>query len=390
MFRIGAVARDYAWGSTTAIPDFLGETPTGEPYAEAWLGAHPSAPSPLLDTLTAADPATPGAPRAPGLDLRSAIAADPKAMLSAGVAERFDSTLPFLVKLLAPAQAVSLQVHPGAEQARESFARQQAAGTVFDDPSRGFKDPFHKPEMVYALTPFRGLVGFRRRAESAALLTRLNVATLAPVVAQLSAAEDDRAVEGAFTLLLTSVTTETVDEAVARSAVLAASHPAYAAVGEIARHYPGDTGLIASLMLNLVTVEPGEAVFVNDGVPHAYLSGLALEIMANSDNVIRAGLTVKHVDVAALLACADFQDAAADVLTGEPLGENARVFRPDAAEFALAVITSTPPASLSCAGSVSQVWSETASGVVVTPSLCTPILSSAALTHSAARVVSAL
>ena len=337
MYRIGAVARDYAWGSTTAIADFLGVPPTGAPCAEVWLGAHPSAPSPLLHSDGATDAAPPARP---GRDLRSLIAADPIAALGAEVAARFDSTLPFLVKLLAPAQAVSLQVHPGAEQARETFAQQQASGIVFEDPSRGFKDPFHKPEMVYALTPFRGLVGFRDRVESAELLGRLDVAVLAPVVAQLSG-EDDRAVERAFTLLLTTITADAVDEAVERSAVLARRHPAYAAVGEIARHYPGDTGVVASLMLNLVTLSPGEAVFVNDGVPHAYLSGLALEIMANSDNVIRAGLTVKHVDVPALLACADFTDAAAVVLTGDLLGPDTRVFRPDAAEFALAVITSS-------------------------------------------------
>lgn len=317
MDRLVNTVRPYAWGSLTAIPELLGARPTGEPQAEMWMGAHPGAPS-RLD-------------RGEGsVALSDVIAADPERELGAEAVRAFGPRLPFLLKVLAAASPLSLQVHPDLAQAKEGFADEEARGVPVDAPHRNYKDANHKPELICALTPFDGLCGFRDPDEAAALLAALDVDSLKPYVDILHAHPESHALREVLTAVLTAdreAISETVHQAAAAAERLGALDgpyaPAYAAYATIARHYPGDPGVIAAMLLNFVTLQPGEALYLGAGVPHAYLDGLGVEIMANSDNVLRCGLTPKHVDVPELLRIVRFESDAPAVLRPEadPSGE---------------------------------------------------------------------
>ncbi|MEU6981593.1 MULTISPECIES: mannose-6-phosphate isomerase, class I [unclassified Streptomyces] len=306
MDRLANTVRPYAWGSTTAIPELLGTTPTGEPQAELWMGAHPGAPS-----RTGRGP------------LNEVIAADPVRELGPAAVERFGPGLPFLFKILAAGAPLSLQVHPDLAQAREGFAAEEAAGIPLDAPHRNYKDANHKPELICALTPFHGLCGFRDPVEAADTIAALGVDSLKPYVDLLHAHPVEAALREVLTALLTADREEmahTVAETAAAAGRLGGAHAPYA---QIAHHYPNDPGVIAAMLLNPVTLQPGEAMFLGAGVPHAYLDGLGVEIMANSDNVLRCGLTPKHVDVPELLRVVRFEPMDPGILRPEasPAGE---------------------------------------------------------------------
>ncbi|MDT9691233.1 mannose-6-phosphate isomerase, class I [Streptomyces sp. P9(2023)] len=306
MDRLVNTVRPYAWGSTTAIPELLGTTPTGEPQAEMWMGAHPGAPS--------------HTERGP---LNEVIDADPVRELGAAAVEKFGPRLPFLLKLLAAGAPLSLQVHPDLAQAKAGFAAEEAAGVPIDASHRNYKDANHKPELICALTPFNGLCGFRDPIEAADALSALGVDSLKPYVDLLHAHPEEAALREVLTALLTADPAEmahTVTEAAAAAERLGGAHAPYAA---IAHHYPNDPGVIAAMLLNFVQLQPGEALFLGAGVPHAYLDGLGVEIMANSDNVLRCGLTPKHVDVPELLKIVRFEPTEPGILRPEasPTGE---------------------------------------------------------------------
>ncbi|TDC13188.1 mannose-6-phosphate isomerase, class I [Streptomyces sp. 8K308] len=308
MDRLVNTIRPYAWGSPTAIPRLLGVEPTGEPQAELWMGAHPGAPS-RLDRGTGP------------VSLADVIAADPAGELGAATLTAYGPRLPFLLKLLAAETPLSLQVHPDLDQAAAGFADEEARGIPVDAAHRNYKDANHKPELICALTPFDGLCGFRPAAESAELLDGLGVDELKPYADLLRARPEGDALREVLTAVLTADPVAMADTVHKTTEALEAAegedHATYAAM---ARHYPGDPGVIAALLLNLVRLEPGEALFLGAGVPHAYLSGLGVEIMANSDNVLRCGLTPKHVDVPELLRVVRFEATAPGVLraSGEP------------------------------------------------------------------------
>jgi mannose-6-phosphate isomerase len=329
MDRLVNTVRPYAWGSTTAIPELLGTEPTGEPQAELWMGAHPGAPS-RLD-------------RASGrLPLNEVIDADPDAVLGKETVERFGPRLPFLLKVLAAGAPLSLQVHPDLEQARTGFADEEARGVPIDAPHRNYKDANHKPEMICALTPFDGLCGFRRAAEAADLLEGLGVGSLKPYVDILRARPENDALREVLVAVLTAdraAMADTVAEATEAAAALAEKPgdlaASYAAYAGIAHHYPGDPGVIAAMLLNYVRLQPGEALYLGAGVPHAYLDGLGVEIMANSDNVLRCGLTPKHVDVPELLKITRFEPGDPGVLRPEADGGAEEVYATPIDEFRL-------------------------------------------------------
>lgn len=317
MDRLTNTIRPYAWGSRTALPELLGTPPTGEPQAELWMGAHPGAPS-TIDR---------GLGRWP---LDSVIDAAPEAELGEGVVQRFGPALPFLLKVLAAGAPLSLQVHPGLDQARAGFAREEARGVPLDARDRNYKDPNHKPELICALDEFAGLCGFRDPAGTALLLDRLSVPALASLADTLRAEPEDEALREVLTAILT-MAPETVTEVVGettRALERTAAHPqdlpaelvsalgSYAALGHA---FPGDPGVIAALLLNHVRLQPGEALYLGAGVPHSYLGGLGLEILANSDNVVRCGLTSKHVDVPELLTIVDFRSTEPAVLRPVPV-----------------------------------------------------------------------
>ncbi|MFJ7961266.1 mannose-6-phosphate isomerase, class I [Streptomyces sp. NPDC096319] len=318
MDRLVNTVRPYAWGSTTAIPELLGTAPTGEPQAEMWMGAHPGAPSRTergaLDTL---------------------IAADPVRELGERSVEKFGPRLPFLLKLLAAGAPLSLQVHPDLEQARAGYAAEEAAGIPADAPHRTYKDANHKPELICALTPFDGLCGFRAPAEAADLMAELGVDSLKPYVDLLHAHPEEAALREVLTALLTADREEmahTVTEAAAAADRLGGDHAPFA---YLAHHFPGDPGVLAAMLLNRVRLQPGEALYLGAGVPHAYLDGLGVEIMANSDNVLRCGLTPKHVDVPELLRIVRFEPNDAAVLRPEASPSGEEVYETPIDEFRL-------------------------------------------------------
>ncbi len=322
MDRLTNVIRPYSWGSRTALPELLGTAPTGEPQAELWMGAHPGAPS-TLDRGNGPQP------------LNALIDADPEGELGTATVARFGPTLPFLLKILAAGEPLSLQVHPDLARARSGFADEEVRGIPLDAFARNYKDANHKPELICALGDFVGLCGFRRPAETARLLEALAVPALAPLARVLREQPESEALQAALTAVLTidaetmAATVRQTTEALSQAAKaveagdltgsaladlpmsIQSSLGSYAAIG---RFYPEDAGVVAALLLNHIRLAPGEALFLGAGIPHAYLNGLGVEILANSDNVLRCGLTPKHVDIPELLEVVDFRSTDPDIL----------------------------------------------------------------------------
>lgn len=315
LVRLDCTVRCYAWGSRTVLAELLGRAPGDEPEAELWVGAHPDAPARL---------------RGDGRTLPEYIAGDPVAAL--GPAAAPGAGLPFLLKVLAVEHPLSLQVHPDERQAREGFARDNAAGLAPDAPDRNYRDDSSKPELVCALTPFDALCGLREPVEAAGLVGALGVAALDEVVAALAAEDAKRAVE----MLLTwpsGLRAELVEDV--RKACARLDGEPYRVVERLAELHPDDTGPVTSLLLNLVRLEPGQALNVPPRTLHAYLRGTAVEIMASSDNVLRGGLTPKHVDVPEVLAVADFGAFDPVPLRAEPAANGEGAYPSPAAGFRL-------------------------------------------------------
>ena len=335
------VTQPYAWGSHTAIAELQGRAaPTAQPEAELWMGAHPSAPS--------------GVERA-GVrtTLDAVIAADPAGELGAECAARFGGRLPFLLKVLGVAKALSIQVHPSREQAAAGYRAENERGLPPGDKSRNYADDWPKPEILCALTRFEALAGMRTAADAAALLRTLEVGQLAPLADDLASAGDLAAPSGligtgdpgALTRALGAILTwPAADRGALVAAVVAACERVAAGGGEYAAacaatartagDHPGDLGIVASLLLRYVVLRPGEAIFLPAGGPHAYLRGTGVELLANSDNVVRAGLTPKHIDVPELLKLTD-PAAAVPVIEPRPLGGGVAVYNSPAPEFRL-------------------------------------------------------
>lgn len=318
MDRLDNTIRPYAWGSTTAIPELRGVGPTGEPQAEMWMGAHPGAPS-----------------RTARGTLVEVIEGDPERELGAKAVAKFGPRLPFLLKILAAGAPLSLQVHPDLEQAKEGFADEQRRGVPIDAPHRNYKDANHKPELICALTEFDGLCGFRDPVEAAGFLAGLGVDSLEPYVDLLHARPEDAALREVLTAVLTADPEEMTRTVAAATAACTRLGGAYAPYAGLAHHYPGDPGVIAAMLLNHVRLQPGEALFLGAGIPHAYLSGLGVEIMANSDNVLRCGLTPKHVDVPELLRVVRFEPGDPGVLRPEAAPDGEEVYETPIDEFRL-------------------------------------------------------
>lgn len=324
-FELDNPIQAYAWGSRTAIAELLGRpAPSAVPQAEMWMGAHPRAPSKIF---------VDGAWQ----PLDRLIQQYPEAILGPGVAARFGPRLPYLFKVLAAAEPLSIQAHPDLSQAREGFARENRAGIPIDAPTRNYRDDNHKPELICALSPFWALNGFRLAAGISANLRALCPASLRAEIAAFEAADATAAVRTLFSGLMTLDTMRR--RAVVEEAVTSARQGEGEVcrwVAALGRRYPADIGVLAPALLNLVCLAPGEAMFLPAGRLHAYLEGTAIEIMANSDNVLRGGLTAKHVDVPELLRVLHFTGERPEVLrAGAGTGGS---FDTPAAEFALWVL----------------------------------------------------
>ena len=263
MQRVHGRAQHYAWGDTTSIPAMVGQEPDGRPWAEWWMGTHPLAPSTLQD----------------GSPLQSVA-----------------GELPYLLKLMAAAQPLSLQTHPDRITAAAGFEREQQLGIARDSPQRLYRDPFAKPEMLCALTTFDTLCGFRPVDDTISLLDEIEAHDLAELL------QNEK--------LATTVAALYQREFDPKSTIAACrQHDSVEAtlVSELADQYPDDPSVAITLLLNRVMLSAGEAVFLGPGNLHAYLRGFGVEVMGNSDNVIRGGMTVKHIDVEELLRVLDFE-----------------------------------------------------------------------------------
>jgi mannose-6-phosphate isomerase len=314
--------RDYAWGSRTAIAGLLGEaSPSPGPQAELWMGAHPAAPSHVVLAGRR-------------LSLPELVAGAPEAILGPGVVAHFGPHLPFLAKLLAAAEPLSIQAHPDARQAREGFAREDALGIPLDSDERCYRDASHKPELLCALGPFEALRGFRPPAEIAHLAERLGAPGLRAFVTRALAGASP--LRGLFTgLSCLDAGRRAALLAEAAEAAASSEDPALAWIARLAELHPGDAGALAPLFLHHLRLGPGEAIFLPPGELHTYLGGFAVEVMASSDNVLRGGLTAKHVDVDELLRILRFEPGSTQVLRPEPDGAGAAVYPTPAAEFEL-------------------------------------------------------
>ncbi|MCU1515517.1 MAG: mannose-6-phosphate isomerase [Pseudarthrobacter sp.] len=338
MYELENVLRDYAWGSTTAIANLLGRPESGSPEAELWIGAHPDSPSVARR------------PDGPTMPLDELISQDPQHYLGAESVARFGPRLPFLAKLLAAAGPLSLQVHPSLEQAKAGFARENAEGVAADAASRNYRDDNHKPEMVFALTPFEALCGFRPAAATRDILLHVVAAfdaveaplppVLSDLVADLGSGDEDAGLRAAFERLISggpevAEATALVAGVLVSGASLEPYEPELATVVSLNDKYPGDPGVLISLLLNRISLAPGEAVYLPAGNVHAYLNGLGVEVMASSDNVLRGGLTPKFIDVPELLRTIDFKAVAVPMLTAEVSGLGQELYQPPFQEFQL-------------------------------------------------------
>lgn len=346
MFLLSNAVRDYAWGSRTRLAEFLGRTPSGRPEAELWIGAHEGDPSRLPD----------------GSSLGEVIADAPQQLLGSRVADIFGDRLPFLMKVLAVDEPLSLQVHPSSERARSGHARENAEGIPVDDPVRSYKDQWHKPELLFALTRFEGMAGFRDVPSTVQLLRLLSLPWADDLARRLEDGPPHQTLEAATTEILSlsgrglARTLRDVGHAAThagargrrtdlrhrssgrdQSLVNREAVRVFALLSGLAAKYPKDPGVLVALLLNHVVLAPGEAMFVNAGMIHAYTSGFGVEIMASSDNVLRAGLTPKHRDVAELLHVTNFTPIPPPRWQSIQRGHGFTHIEPPVAEFALTV-----------------------------------------------------
>ena len=318
--------RTYAWGSRTAIAEFTGKrSPTAHPEAELWFGAHPGDPA-WLETDTGER------------SLLETVREDPEGQLGAAVRNRFGDALPFLMKVLAADEPLSLQAHPSAQQAVEGFAREDRLGIPVYSPIRNYRDRSHKPELLVALETFDALAGFRPAPRSVELMRALAVADLDPFIGLLAGQPDADGLRALFTTWITApqpdldvLVPAVIDGAISyvqsRKKEFAAEAKTVLELGE---RYPGDAGVLAALLLNRLSLKPGEGIYLPAGNLHTYLHGVGIEVMANSDNVLRGGLTPKHVDVPELLRVLDFTPASEDTL------------RPKTSEDGIELVYDTP------------------------------------------------
>ncbi len=354
--RLHNPIQTYAWGSRTGIATFLGRpSPAEEPQAEMWMGAHPRASSEIeIDGRR--------------VSLADAVATAPEEVLGEEVAARHGATLPFLFKVLAAGGGLSIQVHPDRHQAGAGYRREDDLGIALQAPERNYRDRNHKPEVLYAVTPFVILRGFRPPAEIFVLMRRFDLPELVPEVREALRAGDLERFFSAYMALGPEQLRALLTRALARiSAGAAGGEPQAELIGswviKLQQQFPGDRGILAPLFLYLTELSPGEAIFTGPGIFHAYLEGVGIELMANSDNVVRGGLTPKHVDVEELMRVLRFEPEPPRLLRST-VAEGVRRFEPVADEFSLSVLRATPGRILSGHGGVEILLCSRGKGII--------------------------
>ncbi len=340
--RLEPFVQHYAWGDAETIPDLLGCDRDGKPWAELWLGTHPKGPAGVI--LGEQEATVP---------LKHYIAGDPPGILGSS-GERYNGELPFLMKILAVGSPLSIQCHPTIAQAQEGFARENRIGVPLGDPGRNYRDANHKPEIICALTPFTALCGFRLPEEIDRLFSALGSDVYDEVLRPLLFEADGDRLRCYREFFIRLMTLEgSLKEyllADLRNAVvrLATQQREFMMISRLLDRYPGDIAAASPLYLNLVELVPGEALYQPAGELHAYLEGVGVEVMANSDNVLRGGLTSKHVDLNELAAIMHFSGSVKEKTIAHVSGEGQLRYETPAAEFQLQAVL--PGSSITLSG----------------------------------------
>ncbi|MBN1932112.1 MAG: mannose-6-phosphate isomerase, class I [Desulfobacterales bacterium] len=321
--------QQYDWGSYTAIAKLLGEPyPSDKPQAELWMGAHPKAPS-----LTFWEDHW--------IALPELISKYPKDILGEAVAARFDNHLPYLFKVLSAAKPLSIQAHPSRLQAKKGFERESRLQIPLTADSRNYKDKNHKPECICALTPFWALNGFRPIEDTLALLEKIRPQGLKKLLSDFQKQPDTEGLKFFFKQLMTMEPEQRkpiIADIAQQAGSLSQNDPVFKWIKTLCDAYPSDIGVLAPVLLNLICLQPGQAMFLPTGQLHAYLKGTGIEIMANSDNVLRCGLTPKHVDIAELLNVLNFDAGPIKLLLPRKISDCESIYAAPAEEFVLSVI----------------------------------------------------
>jgi len=322
--------QNYDWGSTKAIPQLLGiQNPAQEPMAELWMGAHPKAPSKVNF-------------EGKWLPLTEIIRKNPQDVLGPEVARKFHNHLPYLFKVLAAAKPLSIQAHPDLKLARAGFECENRQHIPLDAGNRNYRDDNHKPECICALTPFWAMCAFRDLAEIVSLMERICPVELKGEIARLKVEPDSRGLKRFFTSLMTMEAqhqSRVINEALHNAHRRYAEAPEFEWMSRLSNGYPDDIGILSPLLLNLVHLAPGQALYLPAGELHAYLEGTGIELMANSDNVLRGGLTPKHVDVPELLKVLNFRPRQIEIQEAQKRGATEGRYQSFAEEFVLSVIS---------------------------------------------------
>ncbi|MYM58172.1 mannose-6-phosphate isomerase, class I [Vibrio sp. OCN044] len=333
VYKLNNVIQTYSWGSIRSLHEMFNvENPDHKPQAEMWMGAHPGGCSRVLDQ---------------DISLTALLSGNSTTMLGSYTALRYGE-LPYLLKVIAADSPLSIQVHPNKQQAEAGFQRENELGIPINANHRNYKDSNHKPELVYALTFFSALNGFRPIDEIIHLFEEANIQPLRPLLQMLRDQPNEASLGSLFTKILTLAGDD--KQSALSELILAVEMPpksrlakeAWQTIKILMTHYQGDVGLFAPLLLNIVELAPGEAMFLHAQTPHAYLSGTALEIMANSDNVLRAGLTKKHIDTKELINNLSVKPTQASRLIMSPIEKPFRLTYPiPVDDFCFDIVLST-------------------------------------------------
>ena len=327
--RLQNPIQPYAWGSTRAIAALLGKkADDAHPQAELWMGAHPKAPS-MVQCHRGQ------------VSLLEVTAKDPQSVLGPTTVSRLGDRFPFLFKVLAADKPLSIQTHPDLDRARAGFARENRLGLAADAPERNYRDDNHKPECICALTPFWALNGFRSTAEIwdyAQMIAGPYGQWVASVMPDGPGDDSARPFFKALMSMPPGIMQQLLATTLTACRNRRGEDRVFKWVVRLHEHYPADSGILAPLFLNLVRLEPGMAMYLGAGELHAYLAGVGLELMANSDNVLRGGLTPKHVDVPELLKALTFKSGPPLFVEAQKRRKCEMVYQTPATEFELSMI----------------------------------------------------
>lgn len=333
MFKLGNVIQNYAWGSTTAMSTLFGiNNPSQQPLAEMWMGAHPNGCSRVVNN-------------GDSQLLSDLIEAEPEKIIGRYTYDKFGE-LPYLLKVLCADKPLSIQVHPEKRRAEQGFARENAESIPLDAPERNYKDANHKPELVYAITNYLALNGFRIISDIVTLFEQARCNVFNHELARLKAnptpielSEFFRSVVSLHGEQKTTAIAQLMDS-IEQKGCSQTGREAFSMISEFAQDYPNDVGLFAPLLLNIIELQAGEAMFLHAETPHAYVKGTGIEIMANSDNVLRVGLTPKHVDVDELIKNTRFEPIPYSALKTTPLCQgNKQIYSVPVDDFKFEVLT---------------------------------------------------